>query len=163
MFPFSIQHCVVVAIDTSTSPQQLIKSLREELTSLKPIGLDVTGDTLHIKNGMFRLMSSYNLLRSITEGDIVVSCSGGKASIDYKLQLSEMVLMVTGLVLLLFAYPIWHAPNLDVAEKAEFLFGMWLWLAGGNFVITALRFPRFIRRCVNQVKCNDQLSGREDT
>src|SRR5206468_7767344 len=38
------------------------------------------------------------------------------------------------------------APNLSSAQAVVLLVGVWMWLVGGNVVLTLIRFPRWIRR-----------------
>jgi hypothetical protein len=153
MFPISIKDSIVIPLDTTTSTQDILEALRKKIESLEPHILTVEGNTLRFETRLFDRMGNYNLLRPISEGQISVNLSTGVAVIDFKLSFEDMVGAVSVLVAIM-AIPVFNAPNLDMLGESLILTAAWLWLFGGNFIITAIRFPRFIHRALGRVNAN---------
>jgi hypothetical protein len=139
--------CTVV--DPTNSSQGILEALRKKIESLEPYKVTVEGNTLRFETRLFDRMGTYNLLRPISEGRISVDCSTGAAVIEFKLSFEDMVAAVSVMVAVL-AIPVFNAPNLDMVGEGLILAAAWLWLFGGNFIVTSIRFPRFIRRCLEQ-------------
>jgi hypothetical protein len=146
MFPISIQDSVAIIVDSTASSKAILKTLRDQIELLEPYIVTVEGDTLRFETRMFKRMGSYNLLRPISEGRISVELSGDTAIIDFKLSFEDMIstvsVMVTFMAILLFGMA-----NLNGLGAVLVFPAAWLWLIGGNFMITSIRFPLFIRCC----------------
>jgi hypothetical protein len=120
--------------------------LERGLELLKPKRLDRTGSQIRFKSGAARLVSNTNLLVPIGSGELSVQPNSGGLAVAYRLHFTQILLIATVMVLGFFGPFLLNAPNLTRGEAGVFLFGMWLWLFGGNVVITLIRFPRWIKR-----------------
>jgi hypothetical protein len=89
------------------------------------------------------------LLVAISHGEIRVEREMKGFSIRYEIWFTQLLIVVTVGVLGFLGPPIVAAPNLSTAGKVVILSVAWLWLVGGNIGITALRFPRFLKRAVD--------------
>lgn len=71
-------------------------------------------------------------------------------SIRYDLWFTQLITAVTIAVGAIFGPFVSSAPNLTVMAKVAVLGGAWLWLAGGNIALTAVRFPLLLRRAAKR-------------
>ena len=91
-------------------------------------------------------ISRWSQLAAASRGKLVVERDGERLSIRYRLEFTELVVfatLVTGLVWMLL---LGATPGLTVGAKAMLLGFEWIGLVGGNIAVTAVRFPRFLRR-----------------
>jgi len=97
------------------------------------------------------MVSGHNQLVSINKGEIEVGQKSGRIIIYYKIYFTEMLLVITIGVIGFLGPFVWFAPNLADSGKLLVLFLAWAWLFGVNYLITAFRFPRFLKRAANKV------------
>lgn len=150
MVPLSINGQQRVAIDTRVSTTEVVQALAEELTVLRATRVKGSGESITFAAGPFRFVSSLNLLVPITRGRVSVERSEDQVTVKYELECTELVTVTTVLIALLFGPPTLAAPNLTSGEAFSVLAGSWLWLVGGNFVITMVRFPAFIKTTISR-------------
>lgn len=120
--------------------------LERALHNLKAKRVTRVGPQIQFTGGIFRVVSGTNLLAAIDSGELFVEPSAKGLAIGYRLQFTQMFLIVSVAVLGFFGPPVMMAPNLTPVEAAALLFVAWLWLYGGNVILTLIRFPRWIRR-----------------
>jgi hypothetical protein len=98
---------------------------------------------------VFRGVGNWNLLGPIDRGVVSAADEPEGLRISYDLSFRRLFLFVSGGILLIFA-PVVFLANVPVAwpVRAAALFAMWGWVFGGNYVSSAVRFPRFVRRAL---------------
>ena len=142
--PFSAAGCVHVAGASSTAVAT--ERLEHALEQLRAKRIDRSGNQIEFTGGIFRAVRGDNLLVAIGSGELSLKHSGQGLDVAYRLRFTQMLLTVSGLVLIVLGPPVIGAPNLTALQAGWVLVVAWLWLFGANVVLTLLRFPRWIRR-----------------
>ena len=148
MFPFKLAGVVTVdsASGSPVALDEVLASIAARLKREKATHLTRTDDRISFKGGFLRLVSGWNQLVSISRGKIRVEQVGSAICVHYEVWFTQLLLVVTVMVVGFLSRPIFAAPNLTIAGKVSILAFAWLWLAGGNIAVTAFRFPRLLRR-----------------
>jgi hypothetical protein len=129
---------------SSLTADVLSGRLERALETLSPVWVAREGGRVLFAGGIFRFVSSWNLLGPITRGWVEVTPTGKGTVVRYKIWFSEMLLGVTLLVAIMGTFMhVWQRPTADTISWLAF---MWLWLFGVNLLTTLVRFPRFVRR-----------------
>jgi hypothetical protein len=118
----------------------LITSVEQALARAKASRLEVHGDTISFHGTFLLVASNWNILVPISSGHIHFARSGGSAVMHYEISFVGLFVSVTLLCLIplfLVADPV-RSGLIFVVPFA------WLWLFGANYVITRVRFPRFL-------------------
>jgi hypothetical protein len=105
----------------------------------------VYGDRVEFKGGIFRLVSSWNIL--VPFGSGIVTIRSDIRQIAYQLSCLQLVCVATiavGIMSLFILASAGWQPLLVVPIT-------WLWLVGGNLLIGIPRFERFIGRALADV------------
>jgi hypothetical protein len=126
-------------------------AIESALVAQRPKSISRIGADLRFEAGVFRLVSSNNVLVPITKGQVSVQAASPGLRISYTIYFTE-VLVFSAVVSALFAIPMNASPG-----DASILFRVaasclpLIWLFGGNVAITMFRFPRLLRRAVRGV------------
>ena|SRR2546422_4998094 len=142
--PFNTAGRVHVARDSSASVAT--DALEHALEQLRAKRIARRGCRIEFTGGIFRAVRGDNLLVAVGSGDLSLERSGTGLEVTYRLRLTQMLLTVSGLVLFVLGPPVIGAPNLNTLQASGVLLTAWLWLFGGNVVLTLVRFPRWIQR-----------------
>lgn len=149
MFPTSINGEVTVsALAGAPDDGDLQRAISSALELMGALDLQVQSDVITFRSTLFRIMLSTNLLATVRFGRIQVERQGPGFLLRYRLSLMQLVVIATIVVPAFFGIPLFGAPNLSLTQAAALLCAVWFSLVGGNWFITAVRFPRFLRRCV---------------
>jgi hypothetical protein len=99
---------------------------------------------------LFRGVGNWNLLSSIDRGVVNASDEPEGLRIFYDLSFRRLFLVVTGMMALIVA-PVVLLADMPVMwpGRAAALVAMWGWVVGGNYLSSAARFPRFVRRALS--------------
>jgi len=142
--PFPISLAGVVAVSGLTVDETIAR-LERALAGAGATALRRESNGLQFGGTAFRLVSNWNVLVPISTGIIEVRSRNDGIIVWYRLRFTWVLVAVTLLVTGLFA-PIAVASNAPMAGRLIFPVVGWLWLFGGNFVLTRWRFPRFLTR-----------------
>jgi hypothetical protein len=142
MFPFSRRGILEVP---GLEPDLALDRLRVALEKADARNLRRDGSRLVFYGGIFRFVGSWNILCPISTGEISASPMSDGAKVTYRLSFVEILVVVS----LMLAFMAGIAPGNARAESARMLLLGWSWLVGGNYLLTAWRFPRFLRRAVS--------------
>ena len=129
-------------------PEEALSRLEAALEDERPTELERHGRELRFRANMFRFVSNSNLLVPVDRGSFVVSETPDGLRVSYELSFRRTLIVVTGVALLLgslFAGTAGPPKQQWNQVLPEVLFA-WTWLFGANYVLSAIRFPRFIRR-----------------
>jgi hypothetical protein len=99
-------------------------------------------DRVEFKGGMFRLVSSWNVLVPFGSGTVTIHPD--IRQVRYRLSYLQLVFVATiaaGIMSLFVLSSVGWQPLLVIPI-------VWLWLVGGNLIIGVPRFERFIRRAL---------------
>ena len=142
--PFSLSGRVTLA--ASSDPAIAIARIVEALKAARANEIRQMGQSITFRAGLFRLVTSMNPLVAIDWGELTVRPTGSRVAIDYKISFRQ-IFMVASLGVLGFLGPfVLLAPNLNAWQATLLLAFAWLWLFGGNVLITSVWFPRWLRR-----------------
>lgn len=116
------------------------------LEALRAKRIERHGPLLYFTTGMFRAVSSTNLLVAVNAGRLRVEPHHAGLRVSYSLEFVQMFWISSIMVLGFFGPFVLSSSNLTWGQGALILFGFWLWLFGGNVLITVSRFPSWVRR-----------------
>jgi hypothetical protein len=137
---FSLVRTGTLSLDADIDVSALPTHLAECLRGVDAKKVEIQGNCVAFRGGMFRLVGKWNVLVPFESGDLTVEASG--CQIRYRLSVRQLVVFGTGAVvimtLLILKSSMWQ-PLLLVPL-------MWLWIVGGNLAIGIARFKNFIRR-----------------
>lgn len=129
---------------------RLLDTFRQELDRLSPRKLDVSGDTVSFRGGVFRLVTSWNLLGPIGRGEIVVAPTDDGLSVRYRISFRELITLVTIMILIMMVM-IFSSEGMEAFPivPVALSFG-WVFAVGGNIAICIPRFNSFVKKCAKQ-------------
>lgn len=127
----------------------IVQAYREELQRLKAKDIESGSDFISFKGSTFRFVFNWNLLVPISKGVLKISKEGANVSVRYYIEYTDLLILST-LIVLLMGGIFMLASGADVKEGLLFVVASWLWLFGGNLIITMFRFPAFIRKTLNR-------------
>lgn len=148
-FPFSNSGTIEVISHEAASLQPIVSAIENAIRDSKPTSLSVKDGVLSFRAGVFRFVNNWNDLVSIGSGEIRLSQRGERVLIHYRISFVQMFIIVSVMVGLIFGF-VAQAP-------LGFIVVGWLWLFGGNYLITLYRFPRFLRAAAEKAKQNLEL------
>lgn len=141
-----------VSLKRDSGNKLTIESLRDYLSDSilqeEAKSVDTTQKEIHFKVGWFRPLYNLKLLVPITSGQISIQADENNILVNYILSFERLVIIATVITAVL-SIPILLTKN---HLQPAFLLLIWLWLIFGNILITAYRFPRFIRKCAAEVE-----------
>lgn len=142
--PFSLSGRVVL-----TDPSDPAIAIARIVDALKAAGatdIHQAGHSVTFRAGVFRLVTSLNPLVPIGSGEVAVRASSSGVAIDYRISFRQIFVVVSAMIAVVFGPVVLTAPNVNAWEATLLLGFMWVWLFGGNVLITWVRFPRWLRR-----------------
>ncbi|MBA3028729.1 MAG: hypothetical protein FP816_07960 [Desulfobacteraceae bacterium] len=146
-FPLSYTNKVEVFFKPERhTPENLLKSVVSSLKEVKAKNIKNDKNHITFSGGILRFVSNWNILASVSSGEITIDKNNGKLIISYHLRFTEIFIFVTAGILGFMGPVIYQAPNLSIFPKIFLLIFMWAFAFGGNYFITILRFPSFIRK-----------------
>jgi hypothetical protein len=110
--------------------------------------VDREGSVLSYRVGVFRAGPSWSVSAPITEGSLQVTEVDGGVRIAYQASLHGLVIFATAAIALFFAPPVLLLPGPPPVVGLGVLAASWLWLVGGNYLLTTLRLPSFLARAL---------------
>ena len=149
-FPLTKRGDVVVSSPTERPglrPEEALSRLEAALEDQRPSELERRGLELRFRVNFFRFVSNRNLLVPVDRGSFAVSEMPAGLRISYELSFRRTFAVATCMIIYMGTLLVrdgppkqqWH----DVLPELAFMWGV---LFGGNYLISAFRFPRFIRR-----------------
>ena len=145
MLPFSISRAIVIKGFYLENNTDALHMLIESLKKQKARNIQHYGNNITFRGGIFRFVSSWNQLVAISSGSLTLKRTESSISVNYKITFTEMLIIVTAMVIGFLGPPVWNASNTGVVESIIILLCAWFWLFGGNVAIAYFRFPRFLK------------------
>jgi len=146
-------------LEGSTTPERLRDEIVSSLTGLR--GYSVRTDNSRI---LITFLWSYffrasgGILYGLSNGEIVLYPKEKSLTITYKFSMIHLLFVSTVIILLLFLLNI-NNPTTTTHIGLLSLGLLWCFLFVGSYVVTAIltaiRFPRFLRRCARDASENE--------
>lgn len=149
IFPVTLNGDMYVTVRKGATPCEVVKTMRTALRILGARRIEWDCGRLRFRSSLFRLMSGTNLLAPISYCEMRITGQADGVNIQYHISLWQLFVAGTIGFAVLVGIPLFSAPNLSSWQALGILVGAWLFLMGGNWVLTALRFPRFVRACAS--------------
>jgi hypothetical protein len=122
--------------------------LERALHELKAGRVERADSQIQFTGGVFRSVSNLNLLVPVDSGELYIEPSSSFLTIRYRLRFTQMFVLVSVMVLILFVPILVSAPSLPGPDAIVVPFLVWLGLYGGNVAISIVRFPGWIQEVV---------------
>jgi hypothetical protein len=150
-FPISITGTILLQKETSDlrGVEEVCGQVENLLESARATIITRQDGSIVFTAGIFRVVTSWNILVAINYGKIVVNDAGPIVRISYFASTVEMLILATLMLCIISAWVIYNDPK-GVAFPAQhplwFAALGWFWLFGANYFLAALRFPRWLER-----------------
>jgi hypothetical protein len=152
-FPISINGKIVVrkADLDPNSVQRIVLRLHDILDAAAAHNITLDRSHISFDAGVFRLVSSMNMLVGISSGTLTVVGCGDKIEILYHLRTVQLLIISTLMILAAVVVVNADTRSVHAIPPAGVWLLAWVWLFGGNYLLTAIRFPRWLRRAIERV------------
>lgn len=144
MFPFSFSRTIKVPVTNGaieSTSEMIVSMLAKRIETEKPKNITSTQDRITFSSGIFRFRASWDLLGPISYGEIDITQTSNKILVSYKLWFVELFVIVS-LMVTIMAFSIFTKGF--TIQTLVLIAVMWLWLFGGNFLLTVIRFDNLI-------------------
>src|SRR5262245_34875204 len=102
-----------------------------------------------------------NILAPLDRGEVSAVVEGGQLCLRYRLSFRRLVILGTLLVLCVFGPPLTISAIVTRSpENLGILPLAWLWYCGGNYLLSSLRFPSFLRRAARAAEEQGAIGDR---
>lgn len=135
------------SFDPSASARLYLRLLADRLEEAKPRRIDLCADRLTFRGGIFRPVSSWNLLVPVTSATIQAFAESREVVVTYTLQMTEM-LFLCGLASIVGIGLAIDQHSLETAGGAAAI--VWGWLFGGNYLLMRFRMKSLFRKVLLQ-------------
>lgn len=126
-----------------------LKAMVEQLKAEKATSILVTGNRITFKGGLFRFVSGWNILTSVSSGYIEALPTRGGLFVTYYLSFRQLLIVATALGFV-FMGDLLREKSLPIIAKIGIPIVTLLFLFGMNFLMTVIRFPSFIERALQR-------------
>jgi hypothetical protein len=126
----------------------VLNGVVQELTRVQATSICRAGHKVSFRGGIFRLVFNWNVLGPVDYGEIEV-LPGNPVIVRYNLSCVQMLVLSTLVVVVFLALP-WMGGVRTVQETLIVPVFFWLWLFGMNYLVAAVRLPRFVRKAVTK-------------
>ncbi len=147
MFPFSIKGEFYVQRLYTQDVNKVLALIELELTRVQATDIRFEDNKVAFRGGIFRWVTNWNILGPVGYGEIEV-IYGDPGVIRYNLSCVQMLVGATfmvGIIAWLIAVTPHSAQALVIVPIA-----FWLWFVGMNYLVAAIRLPRFVRNAVSK-------------
>lgn len=131
-----------------TAATAYARALADLLQRARPRELEVLGSKVFVRGGIFRPVTSWNLLVGVTSATIQADPEEGAVVIHYEIHVTELV--VACCCMSLFGIPVSIATQSLFPGLPWFLL-VWIWIFGMNYVLTRTRMASTFREAANQI------------
>jgi hypothetical protein len=144
-FPLSVDAAVTLRGRTASSSEAacVLDALEQALRARRPKQLDRSGNSLHFTP--WSGLAGWHLFAPITDGVVRVQPQASSLVVEYHLSLRKMVLTTSIILLAGAAFFLWLGPPGTRVALGAVPLG-WLWIVGGTFYLTSMRFASFIEQ-----------------
>lgn len=150
--PFPISYSNTMILNRKkyqANPDALVRSVLVCLQVAEASKVNSDGNIISFKGGV-RFVNSFNILLPITFGKITVNVVGDEIHIQYLLKFTQLLTLAVTAISIFFIPILLIKTELNLMEIVVIIFFCWLWICGTNYLVTILRFPRFLKKCIRQ-------------
>jgi hypothetical protein len=126
----------------------VVAGLVAGLQRVRASTIDHADSQVSFTSKLFRFVRRTNLLIPIDSGTIEVELADGSIVLSYRLGMIRNCVLATIAALVLVA--VTYGARIDLSAAGTIGFMLWLWLFGGNYLITLVRFRWFVKRCLRE-------------
>src|SRR6266566_3661013 len=112
--------------------EPVLSLVQAELQKQHPLSIERRGDTIHFRAGLFRSVSSWNILVPIDQGTVRIVQDIEGTALVYRLRYGQLFVIASLMTLGLVSPVAWAAPDQLPFGTAGTLVVMWSWLFGAN-------------------------------
>jgi hypothetical protein len=150
-FPISITGTISLPKETRhlRSVEEVCGQVEKLLESARATTVTRQDGSVVFTAGLFRTVTSWNVLVAINCGKIIVEDAGPVMRISYFASTVQMLIIVTSMLCFISVCVIYNDPKgvtFSVQHLLWFAALGWFWLFGANYFQAALRFPRWLER-----------------
>lgn len=146
MFPTSIEGTLDLPERSPAEASELLRRIERALVQAKANDLVRSNDRISFRGGVFRAVSSWNVLGPVGSGVIEV-VQGSPSTIRYDFSCMELLIIVTLMAVVLGLSMIHGSPSSMISYVLPIL--AWLWLFGMNYIVASVRLPNFVKRAID--------------
>ncbi len=146
MLPFDWRGRIALPPKAGDDPECVLDRLEAGLIELRAGHVRRKPGAITFEGGPFRWVSSWNLLGPISWGRLDVERGPEGLEVRYHITFTEVVAFVTfAAVFMAVTFSRMAGPD-EWEVRYVIPVVAWVWLVGGNIVITLVRFPDFVHR-----------------
>jgi len=145
MFPMSLDGEFKLTSPELEDISAILSKVEQALRAARATNISRIGNRVVFQGGIFRLVMNWNILVPVGRGEIEI-VPGKPGTVKYGFSCVQMLILLT-LMVGAMSVALISREGLS-AHAIIFLVIGWLWLFGMNYVISAVRLPRFVRRAV---------------
>ena len=122
-----------------------LKEMENHLLLWKAKNITIKGNAIKFEGGMFRAVTSWNMLTAVSSGQIVLEKEGSEIAATVEVFFTTALIIATTMVFGFLGLLLSQAGTVGTPELIIGLAGAWAWLFGGNFAITAFRLRNWAK------------------
>jgi hypothetical protein len=150
-FPFSVRG--EITLDFAGELAAVSDAIRQALLEERPRALTLVGNRIEFRGGLGAGgLGNWHLLQPISTGSIEIRSLGPAVVVGYELRFTGTLAMVSFMAFGLLAPTLIVQARMPLLAAILISGGVWLWLFGGNYSLSAWRFKGFLRRLVLPVR-----------
>jgi succinate dehydrogenase hydrophobic anchor subunit len=139
----------IASLDKKLDFSILRNEIARNLEEVEARNVEVLGNLVKFKGGVFRFVTNWNVLYSITSGEIHIDQE--KNLIKYKLSFSQLMLIISIVVAVMGMSSIVNDYSFSDYSLSMVILDLsiiWFLLVGINIIITLPRFHKFLKRSI---------------
>lgn len=146
-FPLSWSGSIVIPVDAAVlGIEAALDHVAAALEREKASEVERVGNSVSFRAGLIRFVARNNVLSATDRGTIRVDQAPEGLRVEYELRFVHLLVAATVMAGGIAAL-VSQRGQADALLPALFA---WAWLFGGNFMISIVRFPRFVRRAIEK-------------
>ncbi|KKK53687.1 hypothetical protein LCGC14_3092280 [marine sediment metagenome] len=157
MFPLSVVRRLTFE---ASEPEALALRLRKVLAGellRKRARVEVCADTVTFIAGIFRFVSSGNLLGVIGYGSVRIAAETDSILVEYRLHFLEIILLSA--LVVTFMATVMRAGGLPLQSAIGGGLFFFTFISFGNIFVALARFRNFVNKCVRAAKEGGELTS----
>ncbi len=150
--PFPISYSNTLILNRKkyqTDPDAIVRNVLVCLQVAEASKVNSDGNRISFKGGV-RFVNSFNILLPITSGRITVNVVGDEIHIQFLIKFTQFLTLAVTTIGVFFIPILLIKTELNLMKIVVIIFFCWLWICGTNYLVTVLRFPRFLKKCIRQ-------------
>jgi hypothetical protein len=145
-----------ITVEFTGDPSAVSEAIRLALAEERPTALSSVGKRIQFRGGSGAGgLGNWHLLQPISAGTVEVSVDRAVIALRYELRFTQTLAFGSLLVFGFLAPVLMFSRESRPIEVAVVSVAGWLWLVGGNYVLSNFRFRVFLRRVLQSPRAQD--------